>query len=60
MLPGGKHDRNSCLACKEESEAAGVNNFVPIPTEEYTFEDSKKTPAHVLPVQLGEMTGVFE
>ena len=73
VLPGGKHDRDSCLACKEESEAAGVNNnglpplpcylpnnFVPIPTEEYTFEDSKKTPAHVLPVQLGEMTGVFE
>ena len=71
-LPGGKHDRDSCRACKEESEAAGVNNnglpplpcylpnnFVPISTEAYTFEDSKKTPAHILPVQLGEMTGVF-
>jgi len=71
-LPGGKHDRDSCLACKEESEAAGVNNnglpplpcylpnnFVPILTEGYTFEDSKKAPAHILPVQLGEMTGVF-
>jgi len=66
-LPGGKHDRDSCLACKEESEAAGVNNnglpllpcylpnnFVP------SFQGCKKRPSHVFPVQLGEMTGNFD
>ena len=26
VIPGGKHDKDSCLACKEESEAAGANN----------------------------------
>jgi len=67
MLPGGKHDRNSCLACKEGSEAAGANNnglpslpcylpnnFVP------SYEGCEGTPSHVFPVQLGEMTGKFD
>ena len=66
-LPGGKHDRDSCLACKEESEAAGVNNnglpplpcylpnnFVP------TFQGCEGTPSFVFPVQLGEMMGKFD
>jgi len=69
VIPGGKHDKDYCLACKEESEAAGANNnglpslpcylpnnFVPAPIT----QDSKEIPAYVFPVQLGEMTGVFE
>ena len=67
VLPGGKHDRDSCLACKEGSEAARVNNnglpslpcylpnnFVP------SFQGCEGSPSNVLPVQLGEMTGKFD
>ena len=68
VLPGGKHDKDSCLACKEESKTVGANkydlpslpcylpnNFAPTPI----IQDFRETPALVCPAQLGEMTGVF-
>ena len=66
-LPGSKHDRASCLACKEDSKDSEVennnapllgcylpNNFVPT----QMMEDGI-TPDFVFPVELGEMTGSF-